>query len=133
MLKKKVISLLVFVTLVIPFNAIAQQQDANIASVHQQAHADAMRDAQNHADTLMWGCGGFLFNVWAIAGAYMIEPSVPTARLIGKSPEYIEFYSATYKDIVKYDRVSAATTGCCMAATLYGAVWYVLIVREIER
>lgn len=127
MLKKKVVSLLMLVVLVIPFNAIAQQENANIASVQQQAYADAMRDAQNHVDTLIWGSAGCLFNIWAIAGAYIIEPSVPTARLIGKSPEYITFYSATYKDAVKHERVSATIGGCCIGIVTYGLVYVVLI------
>ena len=123
---KSVLGVLLVIALVIPFNAIAAQHNAHIASIQQQAYTDAKNDAKK-STTAVWFLAGCLVPVWAIAGAYMVEPSVPTARLIGKSPEYVSFYTDTYKDEVKQTRITSAIGGCCLGTVFWASVWVILI------
>ncbi len=129
---RSVLGILLIIALVIPFNTIAEQQfgvNANIAAIQKQAYMDAKNDAKK-STTGIWVFAGCLLHVWAIAGAYVIEPSVPTARLIGKSPEYIAFYTDTYKDEVKQQRVTSAIGGCCLGAVFYASAWVLLIAAD---
>lgn len=61
-------------------------------SDHEQAVMDAKFDAQN-ADTFAWIIPGFLCGVFGVAFAYLMPPTVPTYRLMGKSPDYITTYT----------------------------------------
>ena len=124
---KPVISILLLISLVIPINTIAQQaQQAEIASVQQQAFLDAKNDAKK-ASISIWVLAGCLLHVWAIGGAYIIEPSIPTARLIGKPPEYVSFYADTYKAEVKQKRVMASFGGCCIGTGVMTTFWIILL------
>ena len=121
---KQIISLLLLVVLVIPLtNVIAQQQKADIVSVQQQAMIDAKRDAKN-ADTAVWTFAGFFCGIFGMMGAYAVTPSVPTVRLIGKSPEYVSFYADTYKHEARNEQVKAATCGCLGGVIASFAYWY---------
>ena len=84
----------------IPFVTLAQPT---------AAEADAKRDAKRDANKPLWfGAGcllsgvayllkpyGYLLLIGALGG-YIYEPGPPASRLIGKSPEYIETYTAIY-------------------------------------
>ena len=45
--------------------------------------------------------------------------TVPSKRLIGKSPEYIEIYTETYKKQIGLKRATTASTGCAMLHWLF--------------
>ena len=87
-------------------------------SDHQQAIMDAERDA-NLSDTQIWALAGCGFGIWGIAAAYIITPAVPTTKLLGKSPEYIAFYTETYQQKVKAERARQAGLGCLAAGAAY--------------
>ena len=76
-----------------------------IAETHQQisevsqAIADAQRDAKL-ADTQVWAASGCVFGVIGILLAYVYTPQVPAVKLLGKSPEYVAYYTSTYQQIV---------------------------------
>ena len=74
-----------------------------------QANIDAVSDADQNA---MWYGAGFLFGIFGVGAAYVATPSVPTIRLMGKSPEYIIFYTDTYKQAARDRHVEQATSGC---------------------
>lgn len=49
--------------------------------------------------------------------------TVPTERLIGKSPEYVDAYAKTYKSRVRISRGLAFPVEC---AVRYGLIYYVV-------
>ncbi len=44
--------------------------------------------------------------------ASIIDPPVPAAKLLGKSPEYVVFYAEAYKRNLKQKRIEATGHGC---------------------
>ena len=85
----------------------------NIVVIQQLALADASRHAKRDAKAdSTWYGAGFLFGVLGIGAAYVITPAIPPANLLGKSPEYIVFYTTEYQRVRKEEQVEQATTGC---------------------
>ena len=65
-----------------------------------------------------WGIGF----TGSIYGIYELGGKVPSERLIGKSPEYIEVYTATYKRNIGIQRARSAAVGSAMLQGLL-LVW----------
>ena len=51
---------------------------------------------------------------------YNYDPDPPSKRLVGKSPEYIEYYTETYTAKAKSIRRRSATGGCLFTGCLFG-------------
>ena len=116
-----------FLTFGMPFVTLAQQ-----LSVQAEAMNAAQRDAVTRTNQNMWrvfGCFGGLF---AVAGGYLYEPAPPASALLGKSPEYVAFYTDAYTSKAKNIQTRGAIEGCvagtCVTAALYG----VLIILAAE-
>ena len=92
---------------------VTPPNEQNNFAIQARAIADAERDAVADAklDNTWYGAG-FLFGVLGIGAAYVISPSVPPRRLLGKTPEYVIFYTDAYRQAIKAERVEQATTGC---------------------
>ncbi len=110
---KKVMSvLLVFILLFLP--SLAAQRGV---SDYVKGKIAGERDAQGNPAWILAGC---LLGVFGIVLAYIIEPSVPTTALMGKSPEYVKGYADGYK---------AKTRSKNALYALYGlAVWVAVVV-----
>jgi len=111
-----------------PFVTLAQQ-----FSVQAEAMNAAQRDAVARTNQNMWrafGCFGGLFGV---AGGYLYEPAPPASALLGKSPEYVAFYTDAYTSKAKNIQTRGAIEGCvastCVTAALYG-IFIILVVEE---
>ena len=66
------------------------------------------------------GCAvGLSLPIWAI---YKYQPPPPPERLIGKSPEYIEFYTEAYKAETRSIRIKWAAVGAASPVLLLGLV-----------
>ena len=88
---------------------------------------DAEADVRTVArvDACLWLSGGFCLGIGGgcllgslgIVGAYFYQPSPHPTRLVGKPPEYIDFYVTHYKR----ERNRAALGGACLGCTA-GAV-----------
>ena len=76
-----------------------------------QAIRDATRDAQQ-ADTRIWALVGCFGGVLGIAGAYALTPAVLPIKLLGKSPEYVTYYTQTYQQAIINQRPQNAALGC---------------------
>ena len=98
------IALLTFST---PFATFAQQN-----SLQMEAIVAAERDAQNDVNKGLWFLGGCLSGVVVPMIAYGVELAPPVTRLLGKSPEYVAFYTDAYKAKAKTLRVKSALGGC---------------------
>ena len=116
----------------------------DINAVNLEARAAAEQDAINDVNKLSWfvtGCaassvGGLVGalasnstgTLIAAAGAlvpliwiHTYEPNLPPNRFIGKSPEYIDFYTNAYRKQAKRLRTVSALGGCivgCIGVSL---------------
>lgn len=118
--------LMVLLLFSMPCFALAQQ-----TSDAAQAIADATRDARDPTMGHIWFpagcCLGFIGVV--IASAY--TPSPPAIRLLGKSPEYIAYYTETYQKVARDDQVTEAAIGCLVGAILWGAAYYYILSSDL--
>ncbi len=78
------------------------------------ARIDAYRDT-NHK---IWKASGALFLIFGIVAANIIVPDPPSARLMGKSPEYAEYYLECYKEARSDIQNRDALSGCVYTLTL---------------
>ena len=113
--KYQIINLISFIVTVIilfsiQFNIVAQQTDDMARAI-----SDAKRDAEL-ADVTTWNGVGCLFGVFGMIAAAVIDPPVPATKLLGKSPEYVVFYTETYRSNLKQNRIEAAGAGCLVGS-----------------
>ncbi len=83
-----------------------------------QACAQARQDVEMNINKTIWLLAGFFFQVAGIVGAYLIEPSPPASKLLGKSPEYVAAYTDCYKEAGKKIQTNAAIKGCVISVLL---------------
>lgn len=107
-----VVILMTFLIFSAPFVVLAQQ--AEMAEARMAAENDAKMDV-NGTLWFVGGCLGWVIllgGIITIGAAYTVQPSPPASRLIGKSPEYVAFYTDAYKAKAKSIQTSKAWTGC---------------------
>lgn len=114
-----ILLILLSTTLLYPIATYAQMTEA------QQAEADARRDVSQDVSAISWGIGGFFCSVCAIAYVYIDKPQVPASRLVGKSAEYVAFYTDTYNRETKKKRGQAALIGC-LAGSIVNTIFFYL-------
>ena len=102
-----------------PFATLAQQN-----SVRAEAEAEAERDAEARTKKPVWFIFGCVGGILTVAYTYLYEPSVPAGALLGKSPEYVAFYTDAYTLKAKDIQMKAALGGCVTS----GIAWGILIV-----
>lgn len=90
-----------------PFVTFAQQN-----SLQAEAIVAAERDARADTNTGLWFLGGCLGGVVGVIVAYAVEPAPPATRLLGKSPEYVAFYTDAYREKAKTLQANSALGGC---------------------
>ncbi len=117
--------LILFTTLLYPIAIYAQMTEV------QQAEADARRDVGQDVSAISWGIGGFFCSVCAVAYVYIDKPQVPASRLVGKSAEYVSFYTDTYNREVRKQRGQAAMIGC-LAGSIFNTLTYYLSVAQSQ-
>ena len=111
-----------------PLFTLAQQtEDAH------QAVLDAKKDADISDDPFSYGCFvfvatlGCLNGLAALAAVHRDLPTPPAERFIGKSPEYIKFYTQTYQQTIVRQRRGATVCGCLagnlVTAAITGVFW----------
>lgn len=125
-----------------PFGTFAQQNSGSV-----EAKIAAERDAEADVSKPLWfgagclllgvsgGCVGglglespladvMLPSLWAagIAGSYFYRPDPPAERLLGKSPEYVAFYTDAYKAKRGQLHATWTTIGCASGGLALGAV-----------
>jgi hypothetical protein len=107
-----------------PFVTLAQESSERPDMVV-AAEADAKRDANADVNKLLWfGAGAllsgvalvenysFLFSIGGLIGSYFYQPNPPAARFVGKSPEYVNSHSETYKKEAGKLHALWSTAGC---------------------
>ena len=120
--------LMALLTFGMPFVTLAQQ-----FAVQVEAMNAAQRDAVAHTNQNIWRVFGCLGGLFAVAGGYLYEPAPPASALLGKSPEYVAFYTDAYTSKAKNLQTRGAIEGCvastCVTVALYG-VLIILVVEE---
>ena len=97
-----------------------------VKSVAEQAIADAEKDAVAHLNRTLWfSTGCFLPGIGPIF-SQRYQPFMPTARVLGKSPQYVAFYYDAYKVKTKKLQFTWALTGCLVGAPIGGYLITVL-------
>ncbi len=93
--------------------------------VRLQAVADAQRDAELAVNKLTWQLMGCVGNIFGMGAALVYEPRIPTDRLIGKSPEYVEYYANEFRRETKGLQIYHSGTGCAAFGCGF-FLWFIL-------
>jgi len=78
------------------------------------AQLDARRDIQD----IVWLGAGFLFGVFGVGAAYLINPTPPPDKIIGKPPNFVAQYMTCYQKYARQEQVSNAVAGCLLGDML---------------
>ena len=97
-----------------------------LKSVAEQAVADAEKDAAAHLNRTLWFSTGCFFPLIGPVFSQRYQPFMPTARVLGKSPQYVAFYYDAYKVKTKKSQFTWALTGCLVGAPIGGYLITVL-------
>ena len=104
-----------------PFATLAQQHLVRV-----EAEVAAERDAEARTQKPVWFIFGCVGGLLAVAYVYLYEPSIPAGALLGKSPEYVAFYTDAYtlkaKDIQMKTALGGCVTNCIVSGVLYVAL-----------
>jgi len=118
--------LMAVLTFSMPFVTFAQQN-----SLQMEAIVAAERDAQGDTSTGLWFLAGCLGGLIGVIIAYGVEPSPPATRLLGKSPEYVAFYTDAYQEKAKKLQSNSAWGGCIVNG-LATAAYIMLVLAAAE-
>jgi uncharacterized membrane protein YfcA len=120
--RKLMVVALAFAVIAAP--VLAQSSETDTARMAAEA------DAKSDVSTLLWMGAGFLFNLLGVGAAYIIVPSPPASRLLGKSSEYVAVYTDSYQSAARNVQVKNALIGCAISAAcgllttlVYWAAW----------
>ena len=102
------------------------------SSTATQACTQAQQDVQMDVNKTLWMAAGFFFGLLGIAAAYIIEPTPPASKLLGKKPEYVAAYTDCYKDEGKKIQTNAAIKGCVIGALVYALSYGCCLAFELS-
>ena len=76
--------------------------------------------------------GGYLLTTSVgITTVYSYQPDPPAARFIGKSPEYINTYTSTYKSTRGHKQAEWVAGGCFVGTLMNGITLYTVIIPSV--
>ncbi|MCG9129758.1 hypothetical protein JT359_19385 [Candidatus Poribacteria bacterium] len=93
-----------------------------LRSVAEQAIRDGEKDAVAHLNKVFWFSTGCFFPVIGPILSQRYQPFTPTARVLGKSPEYVAFYYDAYKVKTRKIQFNWALGGCLVGAPIGGYI-----------
>ena len=105
-----------------PLQGFAQQNSVALA-----AKTDAEYDAEDDVNTALWlvaggilgTAGSCLLGSVAMGGAYIYQPVPPAERLLGKSAEYVNFYTDAYRARIRRLQSVAALKGAAGGSAVF--------------
>ena len=110
--------------LILPVEAMTGPEH-HVDPIVELAQGDARRDAGLNLSWLAYGAGCWMF---AVLHASVNDPPVPSDRLLGKSPKYVNAYTDKYKRSVKNQRMEMSAIG--WGVSLAAAFWLWNIFRD---
>ena len=117
--------LMAVLTFSMPFVTLAQQY-----SVQAEATAAGERDAEARTNKNVWRLLGCVGSIFVVTGTYFYEPTPPAGPLLGKSPEYVAFYTDAYRLKAKNIQFRGAIEGCVAGACVWGVLIVITSVAE---
>ncbi len=106
-----------------PVLCIAEQP-----SVEAEAVIDAHRAAEADINGDLWLLGGCVGGVLVVAFAHIHKPTPPAASLLGKSPEYVAYYTDAYAERASNIQFRSATIGCITGTVVSSAFYGCLLI-----
>ena len=117
---------LLMAVLIFSMPVVTFAQQAAAEAEQRKAIADAERDAEARVNKGLWFGVGCLTTVIGTVLAYSLPPTPPAQQLVGKSPEYVNFYTEAYKAKAKSVQGRSALIGAGITlggvAITYGAI-----------
>ena len=89
--------------------------------------AEGRRDGDTETSGILWFVAGCGLGILGVVGAYLIKPTPPAAKLVGKSPDYVAAYSDCYRDAAVSVQTKWAWIGCGSSVVLW-LVYFLVIV-----
>ena len=118
--------------IIIPGQTRDTDTEDDIDSIEKQAVADAKRDAKAHLNKTLWFTTGCFFPLIGAVFSQRTQRSIPIARTLGKPPQYVAFYTDTYKIEMKKLRFNWALGGCIVGGLVDGCLMSILINRYTD-
>lgn len=101
----------------VPFVTFAQWEMAQ--TEQERAVLAAWRDAEASVDKRLWFLAGCFGNFWGYLTASTYHRPIPTVSLLGKSPEYVAYYTDAYRAKTSELQMANAGRGVCLGCVLY--------------
>ena len=92
-----------------------------------KAVVDAKKDAEADINKIRWFFYGCIFTVPASIVVLSLKAEIPTERLLGKSPEYVTYYTTEYRRKTKALRTGYTLMGCMGGTAIAGCTLAVLL------
>ena len=96
------------------------------------AMMEGAADGEADSSGALWFFAGCVLGVWGVVIGYVVDPSPPATRLMGKSPEYVMTYTAAYKTAGKSAQGKQALIGCGVGAVVSVALYLVIVFAIIR-
>ncbi len=113
--------LAVVMSLAVSASPCFAQQNDDLTDVCMKAEWQAERDS--HKNEWLWFGGSCLFPLIGVGAAFLIEPSPPMYRLVGKPPEYQRMYIDCYKSKAKEKQINNAVLGAVTGIAIVVGLW----------
>ncbi len=97
----------------------------DLASACNDGRADAERNVGG-----VWFFAGCL-GIIGVLIAFLVEPTPPSMKIMGKSPQYIAMYTDCYRSAGKSAQGKKAVTGCLVIAAVEVVIYVIYIVVVI--
>ena len=91
-----------------------------------QAVADAHRDAKRVINGTFWRFTGFFGSIFGVGASLVYEPPLPASALVGKTPEYVVFYTTEFHRETQGLQLYHASTGCVSGGVLGLMLWLII-------
>ncbi len=117
---------LVLALLLVAVPVMAEQAEKADITDYMQGKMDGQRDGKSSSE-ILWLAVGFLLGPVGILIGYLVPPTVPADRLIGKSTEYVQGYTEGYQNKGKQQNAIWAAGGCLLSAVGW-CVYYFLVI-----
>lgn len=104
-----------------------KQKDEKPTSDEAQAIADAKKDAKAHFNQTLWFTTGCFLPIIGPLMSQREIKSIPAARTLGKSPQYVAFYIDAYEIYMKKQRYNWALSGCIVGGLVDACLLGIII------
>ncbi|MCG9129474.1 hypothetical protein JT359_17940 [Candidatus Poribacteria bacterium] len=112
-----------------PFVSFALQNTVRVSAI-----AAAEQDAAAQVNKSLWFFGGCLGGILVIILANIHEPYPPASSLLGKTPEYVSYYTDAFRAKARNLQTSQAMRGCAanciVVAGCYGCMIINMVLEE---